>query len=61
VGIGNDRAFINFIQRELRAGKTTIQIHAELLRGVSQEATREARALVKLSGAKILSIHVNMN
>lgn len=57
---GNDRIFINFIQRELRAGKTKIGIPDELLRGVSSEVMREAKALVKLSGAEIVSIDVKM-
>ena len=58
MGIGNDRVFMNFIQRELRAGKCKIEIPAEILQGVSNEAMREAKALVKLSGAKIVSVDV---
>ena len=61
MGQGNDRVFINFIQRELRAGKCKIQIPAELLQGVGEEAMREAKALVKISGARIVSVDVNMN
>lgn len=58
MGQGNDRVFINFIQRELRAGKSKIEIPTELLQGVSKEAMKEAKALVKLSGAKISSVDV---
>lgn len=56
---GNDWSFMNFIQRELRAGKIKIQIPAELLHGVSEEAMKEAKSLVKLSGAKITSIDMD--
>ena len=59
MGQGNDRVFINFIQRELRAGKTKIKIPAELLSNVSEETLKEAKSLVKLSGANISSIDVN--
>ena len=58
MGQGNDRIFINFIQRELRAGKSKIEIPAEYLQDVSGEAMREGKALVKLSGAKIVSVDV---
>jgi hypothetical protein len=57
MGMGNDRLFINFIQRELRSGKSKIEIPDELLQGVSKEAMREGKALVKLSGARIISVN----
>lgn len=60
MGLGNDRVFINFIQQELRSGKSKIKIPDELLQGVSNEAMREAKALVKLSGAKIVSVDVEL-
>lgn len=56
MGRGNDICFINFIQNELKTGKTKIKIPAELLQGVSEEAMSEAKALVRLSGAKIVSV-----
>ncbi len=59
MGQGSDWIFINFIQRELKAGKTKIKIPAELLQSVSEEAIREAKSLVKLSGARISSISVD--
>ena len=59
MGQGSDWDFINFIQRELRAGKTKIKIPAELLQGVSKETMKEANSLVKLSGAKISSVNMN--
>ena len=59
MGQGSDLKFINFVQMELRTGKTRIKIPAELLQGVSEEAMSEAKALIKLSGAKIVSINVN--
>jgi hypothetical protein len=58
MGHGSDWNFINFVQMELRAGKTRIKIPAELLQGASEEAMNEAKALVKLSGAKIVSVDV---
>ena len=58
MGQGNDRLFINFIQQELRSGKQKIEIPGDLMRDVSDEALREARALVKLSGARFTSINV---
>lgn len=58
MGTGNDRLFMNFIQQELRSGKQKIEIPGELMRDVSDEALREARALVKLSGASFTSINV---
>jgi hypothetical protein len=58
MGQGCDLKFINFVQSELRAGKAKIKIPAELLQGVSDEAMNEAKALIKLSGAKIVSINV---
>ncbi len=61
MGTGNDRLFMNFIQQELRSGKTKIGIPGELMQDVSDEALREARALVKLSGAKISSINVKLD
>lgn len=60
MGTGNDQLFMNFIQQELRSGKTKIEIPGELMQDVSNEALREARALVKLSGAKIVSADVEM-
>ncbi|MCK4888142.1 MAG: hypothetical protein KAS96_12200 [Planctomycetes bacterium] len=59
MGQGNDRLFINYIQQELRSGKSKIEIPNELLQGVSKEAMREGKALVKLSGAKIVSIDMS--
>jgi len=56
---GNDWDFINFIQKELRVGKTKIKIPAELLQGVSKETMKEAKSLVKLSGARIESVNIN--
>jgi len=58
MGQGSDLKFINFVQSELRAGKTRIKIPAELLQGVSDEAMNEAKALIKLSGARIVSVDV---
>ena len=58
MGNGSDWVFINFIQKELRAGKKRIEIPADILQGASQEAMREAKALVKLSGARIVSVDV---
>ena len=58
MGTGNDRLFMNFIQQELRSGKQKIEIPGELMQDVSNEALKEARALVKLSGAKITSVDV---
>lgn len=60
MGHGNDMMFINFIQRELRAGKQKVRIPAELLQGVSEEAMKEGKALIKLSGAKIVSVDLNI-
>ena len=59
MGSGNDRNFMTFIQQELRSGKSKIEISGELMQDVSDEALSEARALVKLSGAKIVSINVS--
>lgn len=58
MGQGNDRLFMNFIQQELRSGKSKIEIPGELMQDVSRETLREAKSLVKLSGAKIVSINV---
>ena len=58
MGQGSDWNFINFVQAELRAGKSKIRIPAELLQGVSEETMKEAKALIKLSGAKIVSVDV---
>jgi hypothetical protein len=49
---------MNFIQQELRSGKSKIEIPGELMQDVSRETLREAKSLVKLSGAKIVSINV---
>jgi hypothetical protein len=48
-------SFMNFIQQELRAGKKKIKVPAELLQGVSAAAMNEAKSLVRLSGAQIVS------
>ena len=58
MGQGNDMMFLQFIQRELRTGTKKVGIPAELLQGVSKEAMKEGKALVKLSGAKIVSVDV---
>ncbi|RKY10505.1 MAG: hypothetical protein DRP56_00750 [Planctomycetota bacterium] len=59
MGRGNDWIFINFIKKELNSGKTRIEIPGELLQGVSKEILNEARALVKLAGAKISTINIH--
>ena len=60
MGQGSYWNFINFIQRELRAGKSRVELPAELLQGVSKEAMAEGKALAKLSGAKIISVGTEM-
>lgn len=57
----SDWNFINYVKKELRAGKSKIDIPSELLLGVSDQAMKEAQSLVKLSGAKITSVRMNID
>jgi len=50
---GADEHLINFVEKQLNAGKTIIRIPSWMLDDVSKEVIQEVRRLCKLNGAEI--------
>ena len=49
----NDYMLIQFVQREIAAGKQSIIVPSELVRETSPEVQKEVRSLCKISGVSI--------